>query len=371
MREGKFERSRLPSIDLLRGIAVAIMVARHAADVVLLADAHNGALWRGFDVTAGFVAPLFLLLAGMTLGISLRRHRDVVVTARRHMMRGAGLIALGMALQLPILSIRQLVWVERHDYILQVFSPNILQVIGTGIVVCALLYRLTPVRARALAGLLASLAIIITPLIGLIDISVPLPLAAWFRSDAAVAFIPFIAYPLVGFAVGPALVERGRVPAARIAVGGVLMIGFAFAVDYVLGAAGVRTSFWGASVQQVMFRLGGILTVMGGVNGAIAWIERRTRPVAVWVRGLGRDSLGVYVLHVMVLYGSPLGPGLSAAVGGRLGAAQTAAMAALVLAATWGAVAAWRLLRERHPVPTSALRDGAFALLAAVLLMKP
>src|SRR5438067_13814661 len=68
--------SRFRFIDILRGVAIVVMIAAHASDA-FLADTwkHNWA-WYNANILFGFVAPGYLFFSGMTLHVALERRGD-------------------------------------------------------------------------------------------------------------------------------------------------------------------------------------------------------------------------------------------------------------------------------------------------------
>ena len=64
---------RLESIDVLRAVAILLMVQIHF--VVYLAPASSGPAWLGTlsQVLAAFPLPIFTFLVGMSLCLSLHR----------------------------------------------------------------------------------------------------------------------------------------------------------------------------------------------------------------------------------------------------------------------------------------------------------
>jgi peptidoglycan/LPS O-acetylase OafA/YrhL len=61
-----------------------------------------------------------------------------------------------------------------------------------------------------------------------------------------------------------------------------------------------NSSFWTNSPTLVFIRAGIILTFLGG---SYVWTEYGARPVWSWMQTLGKTSLMVYWVHVMIVYG--------------------------------------------------------------------
>jgi uncharacterized membrane protein len=97
-------QSRLAFIDALRGIAVVLMVQLHTSHGWVHLTARSGAVWQTAQFLGGLAAPMFLTLAGVSLGLrwaSDARH------ARRPrfgdaIARALQLLALGYLLRLQM-----------------------------------------------------------------------------------------------------------------------------------------------------------------------------------------------------------------------------------------------------------------------------
>jgi len=348
---------RLHSIDLARGVAVALMVATHASHA-FLADAwkHN-VVWYDINILFGFVAPTFVLLSGVTLWSAMQRRRDrgehFGSLARRYLV----VLLLGYWLQTPVLSLRQLIYNQRPEELARMFDANILQVIalsGLLIVGLATLFS-SPVVVRAGAILTGIAATIAAPCFWTSDLylSLPLPIRHYFAPQPIATFplVPFLAYFAFGFALSPLLTSRNARPRTRfmaLATGGLIMA-LAFVLSPFLSRIPPHDDFWGPGAQQVLFRLGGgvILTAC-----CLIFAPCSGRSMA-WLRTLGRRSLAVYVLHLMLIYGSPVSKGMrywySGALGDALDPFVTLLLAAAVLLACYHAISLWEKLRERSP----------------------
>ncbi len=201
------DTDRRRSIDLLRGIAVLVMIGAHASSALLAGSYRQGPVWDPVNILFGFVAPAYLFLAGITLQLASLRRNEASAGARRwagprHALR---LVFLGYWLQIPILSLRQLIWCHRPSELARLFDVNILQAIGLSSLIplglLALFHR--PRAARAVALLIALGLALATPWIwrGGLDTLLPGPLAPLVAPQPRATFplAPYAAYLLAGF----------------------------------------------------------------------------------------------------------------------------------------------------------------------------
>lgn len=95
--------NRLVWIDILRGVAVTGMIQTHVWNALLHPSYHATAWWHEWNFFSGLLAPTFLWIAGYIQGLSIRKaHREErpVVTASR--LRRLGVIVLiAYALHVP------------------------------------------------------------------------------------------------------------------------------------------------------------------------------------------------------------------------------------------------------------------------------
>lgn len=89
-------QSRLAFIDALRGIAVVLMVQLHTSHGWLHLSARSGAGWQAAQFLGGLAAPMFVTLAGVSLGL---RWANDARHARKPRLRGE----IARALQLIVL----------------------------------------------------------------------------------------------------------------------------------------------------------------------------------------------------------------------------------------------------------------------------
>ena len=373
------EHARIRALDAYRGIAVLLMIIAHACDA-FLADVHRiGTVWHAVNITFGFVAPAFLFLAGATLGLSLRRNASIAHGSQdskspprsRHARRYAFILLLAYWLQIPVLSLRQLVWNQRPHELARLFDCNILHVLalgGLGLIAIDALFARD--RSRRFAAAAVALALVlVAPYVLHSDVasSALLPLRAFVAPQPASTFpiVPFAAYMLAGYALWPWLTRSTARHAAWLAIAASSAAGIALALDAAIGSIAPHDDYWNASAQHSMMRFAGVLAGAAVTAALRPRSERR-----MLIERVGQASLAIYVSHLMVIYGSPMTIGLRSAFNGALARALSPAEVAVftvgIATCVIGAVFAWSQLRRSRPVLASAswwLWWSAFAVL--------
>ncbi|MEZ5316273.1 MAG: heparan-alpha-glucosaminide N-acetyltransferase domain-containing protein [Vicinamibacterales bacterium] len=299
---------RLRHVDWLRGVAVLAMIEWHALDAWTADWARTPVAWWWVAFFGGWAAPLFVFLAGVSLPLAgaarLARGLDRAAVARTLARRGAEIFVLAHLFRV------QSFLLNGSTNWSSILKPDILNVLGLGLVAGAWVWRWswTTAAAVALFGGAALLAMIATPFAR----GWAWPALLYPRFEAYIrpvghlgvfSLFPIVGYLFAGAAVGslmtPARDEAGdrRFHGRTAAVGAV-----ALALSFVVGAlpeALPGTAWWATVVSPFVMR-----TAAMSVALAAGWWWWRGRAAT---RGplltFGRTSLFVYWIHVEVAYG--------------------------------------------------------------------
>lgn len=297
---------RQRSVDLLRGVAIALMVVVHFAEN--LSGWHGGAggpftgVHRTWWLPTGFAAPIFTFLSGLSYRLWVdaqqARGRSDDWIAKASVRRGLFLIGLGFAFNV-------LIWLPED-----VFNWDILTLIGGGLVVLAAA-RWVPDPAILFA---AAVVVAVAPALRVTadyasfwrdgffdyDFTIGDVTLGWLVTGYFPVF-PWLAFPLAGYALGPTMLGASRgamlggigLVAASIA----LMAAWPALPETVTGAAPRVWSMFPPSTAYVLGTLG---TVMLGLAAAHRLLDEhpdRGRLLMGWATPLSRHALSIYLLH--------------------------------------------------------------------------
>jgi hypothetical protein len=153
---------------------------------------------------------------------------------------------------------------------------------------------------------------------------------------------PFASFVLAGTVAGAALGRQD--PATRRRRG--LIWGFGLMAGGALLSLPLRgvVDFWGVSPAYALLRVGALLLILLGVE-ALSQRTEAVRPLAL----LGHETLLVYVLHLLMLYGGVVGASPLARHFGTLGFAQAAGVLLLMLPVVFAAAWTWHRFKTRAP----------------------
>ena len=300
--------ARRSYLDVLRGVAVLIMIEAHVVDSwTRLADRGT----RGFGeslILGGFGAPMFLFLAGvavaMSAGSKARRTGDDRSAMRAVQKRGLQIFALAFLFRLQSLILSNApAWT--------MLKVDILNIMGPAIVLAATIWGVSRgTRARIAAFAAGTLAFVLaTPVIrGAAALEVlPNSLEGYLRPIPGLTnftLFPWVGFVMAGALAGVVLDAARSADADRRAniwlglAGGAIAIGAYYASF--LPPLDVRSRFWTSSMSFFFIRLGLLVAALGA---AWLWEQRPTRGRWSPLQQLGRSSLFVYWIHVELAYG--------------------------------------------------------------------
>lgn len=303
---------RHPSIDVLRAVAIAIMVIVHFTENLSAwhgPQGSDGLLSGGFWRPTGLAAPLFTFVAGVSLRLWIRGREqrgdtDEAIT-KAAVRRGLFLVGIGFAFNV-------LVWLPED-----VFNWDVLTFIGASLVLLAAC-RGAPDGVALLA---ATVVIVVSPALremadypaywteGYFDPDLTLgDVALGFLCVGYFPVFPWIAYPLAGFAAASAIFPAdGRAASPWPARTGFALLSLAGAsmLARSSGSApsdGVRLLGWTmfpASTEYVFATLGTVLLLLPLAHRLVDRSAVEAWPVRV-ARTFSRHSLTLYVVHHVV-----------------------------------------------------------------------
>jgi len=366
--------SRIHLLDFLRFTAMVLMVQGHTLEAFLRPqDIRPEAFgWNAWVGLRGLTAPLFLLVSGAASVLAVRHEADGRVARaliRRRVRMAFGLIVLGYLMVLPANRLVDLAFVT-PDLWRSSLQVSILQLNGVSLLLLtALLARVRTVRRYAAWSLGLGLAILAAaPLVqGVAWFRwLPEPLGAYlsFAHGSMFPVFPTSAYMFLGVGLGAVLretPEARRLPAFRNAclAGGALALLLALA-GYRLPAPALPGQPW--TPADPVFTLARTGAALLGF-AALAWASGALPRAAAAGASLGRHSLAVYVVHLVLLYGTPWTRGLAAPGFHQLPLARALPWVPLLWAASFGGVLLFQGLKARWSPLGPALKVlGACAL---------
>ena len=373
---------RIHFLDLLRGFAVVVMVLGHSIDAVLSPGARTSELFRLYDAVRGFTAPVFLFVSGIAFTIATEKrwaeYRVFGWTTTKRVMRFLLLLAIGYTLHFPFFSLSKLLHETTPAEYAGFFQVDVLHCLAVSLLLLQgiVLVARTPRAFAVTASLAAAAAVLLAPVLWEINVA-PLvsPLLSPYFNQQQISIFPL--FPFSGFLIGGAVVGHLFLTARSknreqeffdwILAASVLAAAFGLLFDLLPMSVFPHHDYWKASPNFFLIRLGLVL-LLTCVFGHLRRVPPHlTRHVVI----LGQASLLVYVVHLVIVYGSAANNGLAQILGRNLSYLQAMGVGAMVLLAMLLLVHLWNSLRERHVVPARVVQLALVSSLLFLFFARP
>jgi len=286
-------------VDVLRGLAIAIMVGANLVPALLLPPAP---FW--LRSVASLAAPLFIFLSGMMIALSFRMKNR---TFSYFLIRGGFILVIASLIDLVLRESVPLI------------SMDVLYLIGLSL---PLGYLFLSLGLRARAAILAALVIatpLLQTLLGYPPLSFDVPIISFLSGGALPGIqvilcqwliagwfpvFPWLAVSLLGAQVGTFRWQGDTIhsfarPAPALLGAGLLLLG-SVAWYFMPGPSLIRLGY-----AELFYPPG--IAFLAIITGAIfcLFVIADLLPVAGWIfdplRAMGECSLAIYILHSVVI----------------------------------------------------------------------
>ncbi|MCS7230061.1 MAG: heparan-alpha-glucosaminide N-acetyltransferase domain-containing protein [Candidatus Kryptonium sp.] len=314
---------RLRFIDVFRGLAILLMLHGHTADALLNPVEKSSLAFQIYTIFRGFTAPMFLFISGFAFSITTLKYVEEYSRFSEKFLKRIRkflfIIFLGYFLHLPYLSLRKLISESNFEVLSVLFSSDVLQVIGVSLLSLQLaLFLFKDANKFSTFSLLAGIFVfLISPLLFMIDFSkfLPLFLSQYLNTFHGSKFplFPWAGYILFGVYIGHMFMVSANSKQTEIFFNKILKISlFVFPITLILQPLSEiilnPNQFLIYSSPFLSFsRLSFVIIVFYIVWRIESVINLKFHPLQVF----GVESLFVYVVHLMIIYGSPINPTLS------------------------------------------------------------
>ena len=310
-------KNRLVFVDLLRGWATIVMIEVHVFNAFLISGFKETQWFGILNYVNGLVAPSFLFVAGFVFVIASDRKLEEFRTYGRAFWRQLSRIGLvwviGYGLHLPFFSLTRTLNESSPAQWLSFSQSDILHCIAIGMLT-VFLGRIFIRSDRSYQWFLigvGSVAVLVAPLIWNIDFYSILPaMFAGYLDGQSHSLFPL--FPWLGFLMFGAVAAFAFKKARGLgkdkeyfkrlaAMGAVLLIFGSLLVELPSQITGISVA---ARANPLFFgsRLGIVFLLL---TACWLYAERR-RTEQSFVLDVSKESLLVYTLHLLVIYGEYL-----------------------------------------------------------------
>jgi len=307
----------------MRALAVILMLQGHT--ISALGDFSeinkSSSSYQIWSFIRGITAPLFIFTAGTVFIYLLdnsNKHFFSNVRVRKGLVRFITLLIIGYLLNYPTLRIFDFADATSIQW-LKFYSVDALHLIAFGILSLLLIRYisyLTGINEFALHLSAAFVVLMLTPYVLNIDwtnITI-LPLASYFTysTGSFFPFFPWLFYIFAGGAFGYILRKKGNIhqkPGFYLAIigSGIILFVLPVILDKAFYSEFISIDYLRTDVLLSIKRLGIVLLLAG----VLSFIFVRSVRMPQVILSLGRNSLLIYILHLILIYGCVLIPGLT------------------------------------------------------------
>jgi uncharacterized membrane protein len=317
------QKHRIIFIDLIRAFAVLQMVQGHTINVLLAESSQSSELpfYVVWHFMRGMTAPIFMFTAGTVftyLFCSVNKPYRNNPRVKKGIKRGLLLITIGYLLRYPTTTLVDFSNVTEASWRI-FFAVDVLHLIGVSLLaVLFLLFISEKFKLNNYIVFAATTALVFfsSPFIYNINwVSfMPDPLAGYFYAATGSPFplFPWAGYVIAGGVLGSYLAKKPMVFktakfSLTLTLFGVTFILVSMLNDFVLSYFNVPVYVSQASPGLIMFRVGFVLLL----NAGVSYIALRAERIPGFLITVGRNTLFIYVVHLLILYGSAWNPGIN------------------------------------------------------------
>jgi uncharacterized membrane protein len=353
-------KSRLVFIDLLRGWAILVMIEVHVFNAFILPELKLTSWYNYLNFINGLVAPSFTFISGFVFLLASHKKIESFRAYGSAFWKQIGRIALiwviGYALHLPFFSFHRSIAESTESQLLGFYQSDVLHCIAFGLLLLFMLRLLIKNDLAYRKVLFSSGVLIVVTTLFIWDYDftqwAPAPIAAYINSQHNSIFplFPWLAFMLFGGYFASSYIaareqQKEKKYIVHFAVIGATLI-ILCAIEKVLpfnlhiGSIDIR-----ANPFFFFERLGIVMMLL-----ALCWFYAEQRKTEKsFVLDVSRESLMVYTVHLLVIYGRFWnGRSLVFYAGGTFSALQCIAGTIGLMIIMIAAAKAWGWLKRNH-----------------------
>ncbi len=375
-------KQRYLFIDLLRFVAVVFMIQGHTFDALLSFDLRSTTLFFAHDFFHGFIAPMFLFASGVAFGISTFKKWEEHITPTKHVLRRYGkffgLIVIGYALHLPYFSLQKIAAEATQSEIAVWLQVDALHCIAATMLILqtAVLFLKDEKKFVWFTSACAIIVIFFSPLVWNLDLTNVFPL--WLVSYINVGnnswfpIFPWSAYILCGVIFASLFInakehlDAVNMMQKAVAIGVITLTGALIIVNVPTHIYPLH-DVWKVNPLIIFARLGFVAIVTSGVFFA----EHSLKITSQIPQIMGRESLFIYVLHLIILYGSVVNKGLQQIILPTLSVGMSTVIFLLIFAGISLFTYGWYQVKKHYSKTAIAARLAVAATFIILFLTRP
>ena len=325
----KTNANRILSIDLMRAFAVFMMIQGHTTHSLLNISSIdiNSNFYQLWLFFRAFTAPLFIFSAGFVFSYLLfQKEFDLKKNNRiyKGIYRGISLIIIGYLLRLPTIKLFNIAY-SNYSQWLTFFTVDALHLIGVGLLLIIFFsYLSVKIKINPLFtfSILTIIVFFVSPFFYQLEWnkSENIFIASYFTTKFGSIFplFPYLQFAFFGAIWGIIISQNKDFITKKLNLFLILIVG-----SVVFYSSNFVNYLYYDSVLRV-----GVLLILLSIFG---FIGAKIKSVPKVFASFSKNSLWIYIIHLIILYGSPTSIGLSKIIGNTLSAQSTIIAVVLML----------------------------------------
>jgi len=375
-------KQRYLFIDLLRFIAVIFMIQGHTFEALLDLKVRYSTLFFVHDFFHGFVAPMFLFASGVAFGIATFKKWEEHISLTKHVVKRTGkfvgLLMIGYALHLPYLSLQKIIYNSTNTDLALLLQVDALHCIAvTLLILQAAVFIIKDEKKFAFfSGMAGTVIIFTSPVLWGRDFNGILPL--WFASYLNAAnsswfpLFPWSGFMMYGVVFAWMFINAKEHHHAVQLMQKLVVFGVAsFTISFIVVSLPFQLypphDIWRANPLIVFARLGFVAVVTSGVFFA----EHNMKIKSAIPQIMGRESLFIYVVHLVIIYGSVVNLGLKHFFQPTLSVVESLAVFVVVFLVTVAFTYSWHQFKKNYKRFALTVRFAAVGVFLYFFLTNP
>ncbi|MDD8017502.1 MAG: heparan-alpha-glucosaminide N-acetyltransferase domain-containing protein [Bacteroidota bacterium] len=375
-------KQRYLFIDLLRFMAVFFMIQGHVFDALLSREVKSLSLYYIHDFFHGFIAPMFLFASGVAFGVSTFKKWEEHIVVSRHVWKRVGkflgLIAIGYALHLPYFSLKKILEETTQKEFNAWLQVDALQCIAVTLLLLQMVILIVKdeklfVRFLAVG---AGLVIFLSPILWSMHLTTVLPL--WivsyinFENNSWFSLFPWSAYIFSGIIFASLFINAKEHRHAMALMQKNVAVSSAVIIVSIIAAMTPFSvypahDFWKVNPTVIFARIGAVSMVTSSVFFAEHSVKIRSRLPQL----MGRESLFIYIIHLLIIYGSVMNNGLQFYFGPTLSVFQALGVFAVIFGVIISVTLMWNKIKLHYDRSAMAMRILLVGILFYEFITRP
>lgn len=373
-------KNRALFIDLLKGLALVVMIEVHVFNALLIPSIKTEWWFRYLNFVNGLVAPSFTFTSGMVFLLTMTKSRDELLKFGQLFWKRLSRIAMvflaAYSLHLPFYSFKKVFINSSFNTLNSFFHVDVLQAIGSGLLVL-LIARLIFRNNKTLfnfCAIMTLLVVFLSPFMWKIDFLkyLPIGLANYLNRMHGSQFpiFPWWNFIFAGAYTAKFYLEAKEKNEEKHFANQLIIIGIAFFLISVMLINVLLPENLASIIPHPFFFLErlGVIFVLLGIG--FFYLENKTDYNSLLL-DVSRESLLVYWLHLQFLYRDfTFEKGLYNSFYSQLNILQASLITILLIGLMMAIAKGWGKIKSANPILARRITIAVISIAFAIFVLR-